>query len=139
KIAVLDAQGAGIGKTVIKSLRDHFGDRIKIYALGTNKTATSNMLAAGADFGLTGEERIIKKISKNTFDCLIGPIGIIASGGIQGEITPDISKCIFEATCRKYIIPLNLHNIFIPGTTDMKIQQSINFIIDDLKLVFRTS
>lgn len=133
KIVVLDAQGAGIGKSVIKALKKQFNNDVIIYALGTNQTATSNMLQAGANFGFTGENRIIKKISKDDFDCLIGPIGIIASGGIQGEITPNISSCIFNAKCKKYIIALNLHNIFIPGTTTIKIQTSINIIIDDLK------
>ena len=132
-IAVIDAQGAGIGKAVISELRREFGSGPKIYALGTNEKACSNMKAIGADGAVCGEEKIIRYLETRSIDCLIGPMGILSSGGIQGEITSEISMAVFNASCKKYIIPLDMHGVFIPGTRSMKIKDSIGEIISDIK------
>jgi len=133
-IAVIDAQGAGIGKAVIAELRREFHTDLKIYALGTNETACANMKAAGADGAVCGSEKIIRYLKTRPMDCLIGPMGILSSGGIKGEITPELSTAVFNADCRKYIIPLDMHGVFIPGTRLMKIRDSILEIIDDIKI-----
>jgi len=132
-IVVLDAQGAGIGKAVIKQLNKKLNKKFTITALATNQIAYENMLKAGATKGFFGENTIKKYIISQKFDCIIGPIGIIASGGILGEITPEISRLIFESDCKKYIIPLNLHKLFIPGTTTLQIKDSIDMIIADIQ------
>ena len=132
-IAVIDAQGAGIGKSVILALRSEFGKDIRIYALGTNETACSNMKASGADGAVCGAEKIIRFLKTRKIDCLIGPMGILSSGGIKGEITAQLSQAVFNAACKKYIIPLDMHGVFIPGTRSMKIKDSIAEIISDLQ------
>ena len=131
--AVIDAQGAGIGREVIKELRKSFGSEIRIYALGTNVTACLNMKAAGADGAVCGSDRIVRFLSTREIDFVVGPMGIISSGGIKGEITPDVSGAVFMADCRKYIIPLDMHGVFIPGTRSLKIKDSIAEIIADLQ------
>ncbi|SKC38188.1 DUF3842 family protein [Maledivibacter halophilus] len=133
KIAVIDAQGAGLGKTVIKKIRKEIGLNIHITALGTNPTATSNMLKAGANHGLTGENSICNFCNTNSLDSIIGPIGIICSGGIKGEITSSISQSVFNLNCTKYIIPMQKHGIYIPGTINLKIKNIIEEIVSDIK------
>ncbi|RKD22181.1 protein of unknown function [Caminicella sporogenes DSM 14501] len=133
KVAILDAQGAGLGQTVIKKIRKEIGKNIYLIALGTNQVATSNMIKAGADEGLTGERSIFLFCKNNEPDCIIGPIGIICSGGIKGEITPLISKTVFEMNCTKYIIPLKKHGIYIPGTRNLKIKEIIEEIVFNIK------
>ncbi|MCI4626783.1 MAG: DUF3842 family protein [Candidatus Magnetoovum sp. WYHC-5] len=54
KIAVIDGQGGGIGSVIVKRLREDYGDKIELYALGTNATATASMLKARANKGATG-------------------------------------------------------------------------------------
>lgn len=133
KIAVLDAQGAGIGQTIIKKIcREITGD-IYIIALGTNTFASSNMVRAGANVGISGERSICSFCRKNSIDCIIGPIGIICSNGINGEITPMISQSILNMKCTKYILPLQKHEIYIPGTRNLQIKEMIDEIIDDIK------
>ncbi|WP_129723847.1 DUF3842 family protein [Xylanivirga thermophila] len=132
-IGVMDAQGAGLGQSVIKRLRHEIGDLVYIIALGTNNAATANMLKAGADLGITGEEDICLFCRKNTIDALIGPVGIMCSGGINGEITASISMAVFEMECIKYIIPLRKHGIYIPGTRELQIKDIINEIVQDIK------
>lgn len=132
-IAVLDAQGAGLGTSVIKKIRKEMGKSAYIIALGTNEAAAKNMLKSGADYSLKGEKDIINFLNSKNIDCLIGPIGIICSGGINGEITSNLSKTIFKLDCIKYIIPLKKHGIYIPGTKNAKLKDLICEIVMDIK------
>lgn len=133
KIAVIDAQGAGLGKTIIKSIRKEFSQEVNIIALGTNTFATSNMVRAGANVGISGERAICSFCRTNKLDSIIGPIGVICSGAMQEEITSMISTAIFGMECTKYIIPLQKHGIYIPGTRDLQIKDIIEEIILDIK------
>lgn len=133
KIAIIDAQGAGLGQTIIKKIRKEIDHDIYIIALGTNTFATSNMVRAGANVGISGERAIYSFCKTNKIDSIIGPIGIIYSGGINGEITPMISKSIFNMDCTKYIIPLQKHGIYIPGTRNLQIKDIIEEIVLDIK------
>jgi hypothetical protein len=133
KIAVIDAQGAGLGQTIIKKIRKDIGDNIHIIALGTNTFATSNMIKAGANLGISGENEISSFCKKEKIDSLIGPIGVICNGGINGEITALISESVFNMNCIKYILPLQNHGIYIPGTRNLEIREIIDEIVVDIK------
>lgn len=133
KVAVIDAQGAGLGQTIIKKLRKELNDKIYIIALGTNTFATSNMVRAGGNVGISGERAICSFCKKNEIDSIIGPIGIICSGGINGEVTPILSQAIFNMDCTKYLLPLQKHGIYIPGTRDLQIKEIIEEIVLDIK------
>lgn len=133
KIAVIDAQGAGLGQTIIKKIRKEIDRDIYIIALGTNTFATSNMVKSGANVGISGERAICSFCKTNKIDSIIGPIGIICNGGINGEITPMISTSIFNMDCTKYILPLQKHGIYIPGTRNLQIKDIIDEIVLDIK------
>lgn len=133
KVAIIDAQGAGLGQAIIKNLIKEIPNNLNIVALGTNSTAASNMLKAGAHIGISGEKPICSFCKNNDIDSIIGPIGIICSGGIKGEVTPMISNAIFNMDCIKYILPLQMHGIYIPGTRILKIKDMINEIVLDIK------
>lgn len=132
KIAIIDAQGAGLGQTIIKRIRKEINADIYIIGLGTNTIATSNMVRAGANVGITGEKAICSFCNKHKIDCIIGPIGIMYGGGINGEISASISQAIFQMDCTKYIIPLRKHGIYIPGTRNLEIKEIIDEIILDI-------
>lgn len=133
-IAVIDGQGAGIGQSIIKRIKkDSLLNKIELIALGTNETATINMKKAGADLGFTGEDSICTFLKENRIDGIIGPIGVLCSGGINGEITEKIARTVFNLTCDKYIIPLRKHGIFIPGSTNIEIKQAIEEIINEIR------
>ena len=133
KIAIIDAQGAGLGQTIIKRIRKDIGQDVYIIALGTNPFATSNMIKAGANIGISGESEICSFCKNNEIDSLIGPIGIICAGGINGEITASISQSVFNMDCIKYIIPLQNHGIYIPGTRNLEIKEIIEEIVVNIK------
>ncbi|MBU3189346.1 DUF3842 family protein [Clostridium bowmanii] len=133
KIAIIDAQGAGLGQAVIKKIRKEIDLNVYIIALGTNTYATSNMINAGANIGISGENKICSFCRTNKVDSIIGPIGMICSGGINGEITPIIANSIFNMDCTKYILPLQKHGIYIPGTRNLQIKDIIEEIVLHIK------
>ncbi|MBU5485141.1 DUF3842 family protein [Clostridium sp. MSJ-11] len=133
KVAVIDGQGAGLGKTIIKKLKKDTDLDVCVIALGTNSLAMSNMVKSGADIGLCGEDNICNYLRNEEIDCLVGPIGIICNGGINGEVTSEISNIIFQIECTKYLFPLQKHGIYIPGTRNLQIKEIIEEIILDIK------
>ena len=64
---------------------------------------------------------------------------MICSGGIQGEITPTIASSIYNMDCTKYIIPLQKHGIYIPGTRNLQIKDIIDDIILDIRSKIRSN
>ena len=57
-ILVMDAQGGGLGKQIITTIKKDYPD-VHVLAVGTNTIATSAMLKAGADEAATGENSVV--------------------------------------------------------------------------------
>lgn len=113
RIAVIDGQGGGIGKAIVEKLRKEVQEGIDIVALGTNSTATSIMIKAGANEGATGENAIVYNAPR--VDVIVGAIGIIAANSMLGELTPAMARAIAESPARKVLLPLNRCNIETVG------------------------
>ena len=109
KLMVMDAQGGGIGATVIKGLRHSIGADLEILALGTNSIATSRMMKAGANRGGTGENAIIS--TSPSVDLIIGPLGILVANAMMGEVTPMMAAAVSSSSAKKVLIPLTQENI----------------------------
>ena len=105
RIAVIDGQGGGIGKSIVEALRNRFTDSVEIVVLGTNVAATAVMLKAGADEGASGENAVVYNAGK--VDIIMGPIGIISANSMLGELTPKMANAIAESPSKKVLIPLN--------------------------------
>lgn len=113
RIAVIDGQGGGIGKSLIEKLRRELPKDVEILALGTNALATSFMLRAGADEGATGENAIVCNAGK--VDIILGVTGIIAANAMLGELTPLMAQAVAMSPAKKILLPLNRCNIEIVG------------------------
>ena len=103
-IAVVDGMGGGIGSQIISLLRQDLPSDVKIYALGTNSAATSNMMKEKANKGATGENSIAFVVNK--VDVIVGSLGIIIPNSMLGEITPGIAKVIASCDAKKILIPI---------------------------------
>jgi len=112
---IMDGQGGGIGVAIIKGLREHYGNDLEIYALGTNSIATSKMMKSGANRGATGENAIIR--TSMSVDVIIGPIAIIMANAMMGEVTAGMTEAVCSSPARKILIPLTQENVDIVGTT----------------------
>jgi hypothetical protein len=113
RIAVIDGQGGGIGKSIVEKLRKELPDA-EILALGTNSLATSAMLKAGADEGATGENAVVVNAPKA--DLIVGVLGIISANAMLGELTPVIARAVSESPAQKILLPLNRCGVEIVGT-----------------------
>ncbi|MBN1228008.1 MAG: DUF3842 family protein [Deltaproteobacteria bacterium] len=131
---VVDGQGGGIGKTIIKRLRDVYAEEIEILALGTNSLATSQMMKAGANRGATGENAIVKMASSSTI--IAGPLAIIMANSMMGEVTPKMAEAISSSRAMKILIPLTRENITLLGVSDEPLPHLIDRLIETIKEVF---
>jgi len=123
KVVIIDGQGGKMGQLLIEKIKLTQA-KCKIFAIGTNSIATSNMLKSGADFGATGENPIIVN-SKNA-DVIIGPIGIVVADSLLGEITPAIAVAIGQSRAEKILIPINRCSTHIVGTQNQPVADMIS-------------
>lgn len=123
RIAVIDGQGGGIGKAVVEKLVREFPEKHEIIALGTNSRATVTMMKAGAHKGATGENAIV--YNSNRVDIIIGPIGIIASNSMMGELSEKMALAVSQSEARKILIPIEKCNIEIAGTDKLATIQEL--------------
>jgi hypothetical protein len=130
-LIVMDGQGGGIGRAIIKRLRDTFGEEVEILALGTNSVATSQMMKAGANRGATGENAIIKTAPEA--DIIIGPLAIILANSMMGEVTPGMSQAISSSNALKILIPLTQESVTIVGVSGEPLPHLIDQVIEIIK------
>ena len=133
EILVIDGQGGGLGKAIVERIRKEFDNDVKIIALGTNVTATSQMLKAGANEGATGENAIC--FNAKRVDVIIGPIGIIAANSMLGELTPAMATAIASSDAKKILIPSNRCNIEIVGVSEEPLPNQINKAVEIIKSI----
>jgi len=130
-LMVMDGQGGGIGRVIIKKLRDAFGEEVEILALGTNSVATSQMMKAGANRGATGENAIITMAPK--VDIIIGPLAIIMANSMLGEVTSRMSQAISSSNAFKILIPLTQESATIVGVSDDPLPHLIDQAIEIIR------
>ena len=130
-ITVVDGQGGGMGAAVIKQLRSAFGNEPEICALGTNSIATSKMMKAGANRGATGEAAIVR--SAPEADIIIGPLAVILSHAMMGELTPKMAEAICSSRAKKILIPLTQENVQIVGVRTEPLPHMVERALEIIK------
>ena len=126
RIAVIDGQGGGIGTAIIRKIKENYGQRAEVWALGTNAIATSQMMKARANRGATGENAICHCVEK--VHVIVGPISILLSHAMMGELTPSMAQAIGGAAAPKILLPLTQESISIVGT----VREPLPHLVDKL-------
>ena len=129
RICVIDGQGGGIGSTVIKKLKDLFGETVEIIAMGTNAIATAQMLKARANRGASGENAIVQIAGK--VDIIIGTVAIIMAHSMMGEVTPKMAEAVASSPAQKLLIPLSQENVEIVGVTPIPLPHLIETLVQE--------
>ena len=130
---VIDAQGGGIGKQIIQSLKKKEYP-VRITAVGTNTAATMAMLNAGADIAVTGENAV--KVNARNADIIIGPIGIVIANSLYGEITPEMALAIAQSRAVRILLPINRCENIIAGVENLNLSYLIDKALEEVsKLV----
>ena len=114
-LLIIDGQGGQLGAQLIKAIMSRFTD-MKIMAVGTNATATTAMLKAGAKQAATGENPVIVACRKA--DVIIGPIGIVIADAMYGEVTERMAVAVGQADATRILIPINKCENLIAGVSD---------------------
>ncbi|WP_273327225.1 DUF3842 family protein [Vallitalea guaymasensis] len=130
KIAVVDGQGGGIGKIIIDKLKNSIDETHELIALGTNSTATTGMIKAGANSGATGENAI--KVMSKRVDIILGPLAIMVPDAMMGEITTEIALSISSSEAKKILLPFNKCNMVIAGVQGKKLNKLIEELVQEV-------
>ena len=133
-ILIIDGQGGQLGAQLIKAITTRFTN-IKITAVGTNATATTAMVKAGADQAATGENPTIVACRKA--DMIIGPIGIVIADSLYGEVTAKMAVAVGQADAVRILIPVNKCENIVAGVRDLKIAEMIDDVIMKIENIVR--
>ena len=132
RVLIIDAQGGGVGRYLVAMIKQRL-PQIEITAVGTNSTATTAMLKAGADHAATGENAVLVCCRKA--DVIIGPVGIVIADSLYGEITPAMAKAVGQSLAKRILIPINHCDNMIVGVPDLnigKLAQQAVAILEEL-------
>ena len=130
KITVIDGQGGKMGRASVEQLKKQFPQQ-EILAVGTNNTATTAMLKAGADYGATGENPVI--VAARDSDLIIGPVGIVIADSLHGEVTPVMAAAVGQSQARQLLIPVNRCNHQIIGCSNLSLGELISSVIEEVR------
>lgn len=131
-ILVIDAQGGGVGKQLVTAIKQNI-EGAYVLAVGTNSTATTAMLKAGADEAATGENSVMVGCRKA--DIIVGPIGIIIADALLGEVTPKMALAVSQSNAKRILIPFNHCDNIIVGIDDFSTGKLIKQAIDEIKKI----
>jgi hypothetical protein len=129
-ILIIDAQGGGIGRQLVAAIKQSI-PTANVTAVGTNSTATSSMLKAGADNAATGENAVIVGCRKA--DIIVGPIGIVIADSLFGEITPAMALAVGQSRAKRILIPINHCDNIVVGVSDLSIVMLIQNALDEIR------
>ena len=129
RICVIDGQGGGIGSAIIRKMREALDESVEIIALGTNAIATAQMLKARANRGASGENAIVRTVSKA--DLVVAPIGMVMAHAMMGEVTPKMAEAVAGCPAKKLLIPLTQENVEIVGLAPAPLPPLIETLIEE--------
>ena len=123
RIAVVDAKGGGLGKAICEKVSAIMPEGTKLYALGTNATATMAMMKGGATDGATGSNAISHMSGQ--VDIIIGTIAILVANSMMGEISPQIAEAIAGSNAEKLLLPLQKCGLNVVGVKEMSMSMML--------------
>ena len=127
KIVIVDGQGGRLGKLLVEEVRARL-PQAQIYAFGTNTAATATMLKAGAHFGATGENPVIRGVADA--DAVLGPVGIVVAHAILGEVTPAMAEAVGGCRARKFLVPMNSCGVLVAGVQENSLPAYVAQAVD---------
>ena len=129
-IAVVDGQGGGIGRALVAGIKAELPE-VHVLALGTNSTATGQMLRAGADDGATGENAIVHNMKH--VDIVAGVIGILNANSMLGELSPAMANAIGGSDAYKVLLPINRCHIHVVSVEEAPLGVHIENAVKAIK------
>lgn len=129
-ILVIDAQGGGVGKQLVTSVKQSLPDAV-ITAVGTNSAAAAAMRKAGADHAATGENAVLVACRKA--DVIVGPVGIVIADALYGEITPEMARAVGQSRALRILIPINHCDNIVVGVPELALGRLIQEAVERIR------
>lgn len=114
-ILIIDGQGGNLGRQLTRRLREAL-PQADITAVGTNSTATENMLKGGADRAATGENAVV--VNARRAKIIAGPLGIVIADALLGEVTPAMARAVGSSDAVRVLIPMNRCDTLVAGVAE---------------------
>ena len=111
-ILIIDGQGGNLGRQLTRRLKEALPGA-DITAVGTNSTATENMLKGGADRAATGENAVV--VNARRAKVIAGPLGIVIAAALLGEVTPAMALAVGSSDAVRVLIPMNRCDTLVAG------------------------
>jgi len=128
-LLIIDGQGGQLGAQLIREILSRF-PAAEIRAVGTNAAATAAMLKAGAAQAATGENPVL--VACRRADVILGPIGIVITDALYGEVTPAMAAAVGQADAVRILIPMNRCENLVAGVPDVPLSALIGDAMDKL-------
>lgn len=129
KIVIVDGQGGRLGCLLVEAVKTRL-PQSRVYALGTNSVATAAMLKAGADFGATGENPVVRNVIDA--DGVLGPVGIVVADAILGEVTPAMAEAVGSCRAKKFLVPMNSCGVIVAGVEELSLPAYVSRAVEAL-------
>ena len=129
-VLVIDGQGGGLGKQLVAALRTQCPEA-RLTAVGTNSLAANAMRKAGAPRAATGENAVA--VNCRSADIIVGPIGIVISDALLGEITPAMATAVCQSHATRVLIPVNHCENYIVGVPEQPISDLVAAAVQKVK------
>ena len=131
-ILVIDGQGGNIGRQVVKLICESI-PQADLLAVGTNSTATENMLKGGARKAATGENAVI--VACRNADVIVGPIGIVIADALMGEVTPAMAAAVGQSDAIRVLIPLAKCETLVAGVGECQLSLLLEDAVGKIRSV----
>ncbi|MBR3767447.1 MAG: DUF3842 family protein [Clostridia bacterium] len=135
-LLIIDGQGGQLGSGIIRAVLERFPE-VQITAVGTNATATAAMVKAGAKKAATGENPV--RVASKKADIIIGPIGIVISDSMLGEITPEMARAVGSCDAVRILIPMNKCENIVAGVPMLSVSQLIEDALNKLGEILKNN
>ena len=129
KIMVMDGQGGGVGRLLVETILAEI-PAAEIVAVGTNATATANMMKGGTALGATGENAVVYNSAH--VDAICGPMGILMANAMLGEISPKMAGAVSSAEVPVFLIPMGKCNAKVVGVAEKKLTDYVKEVVEGM-------
>lgn len=129
KVLVIDGQGGGVGKALVEKVSSQVKNA-DIVVVGTNSTATVNMMKGASVPGATGENAVL--FNCQSADVIVGPIGIVMANAMLGEITPKMAEAISNSGAHLILVPMNRCHAQVVGVQEKKLSEYLDEVIEKI-------